>query len=229
MSPLVQRYLRTAITFLLIGLGLGAWMLIRRELAGEYPVPRLVSAHTHVILVGFVMMMILGVALWMFPRPDRDDVRYRPALAQAAYWLLTVSTATFAFLGAILAANGLPSLRQIVWITLAMVGAGSTAMAFNRIADREYDALNPRTATRALPAGLLSVGFVWAFTVVSAVLFFVAAAMLNRLALVLAPVALASIVFYSYSKRWTLLSHVFWVGVFDSADRSMDRGSRSDR
>jgi uncharacterized protein involved in response to NO len=94
LSPLVQRYLRTAITFLLIGLGLGAWMLIRRELAGEYPGPRLVSAHTHVILVGFVMMMILGVALWMFPRPDRDDVRYRPALAQAAYWLLTVSTAT---------------------------------------------------------------------------------------------------------------------------------------
>ena len=94
MSPLVQRYLRTAITFLLIGLGLGAWMLIRRELGGEYPGPRLVSAHTHVILVGFVMMMILGVALWMFPRPDRDDVRYRPALAEAAYWLLTVSTAT---------------------------------------------------------------------------------------------------------------------------------------
>ncbi len=120
----------------------------------------------------------------------------------------TLFALPFAFLGAILAANGLPSLRQIVWITLAMVGARSTAMAFNRIADREYDALNPRTATRALPAGLLSVGFVWAFTVVSAVLFFVAAAMLNRLALVLAPVALASIVFYSYSKRWTLLSHV---------------------
>jgi uncharacterized protein involved in response to NO len=94
LSPLVQRYLRTAIIFLLIGLGLGAWMLMRRELTGEYPGLRLVSAHTHVILVGFVMMMILGVALWMFPRPDREDVRYRPGLAQAAYWLLTVSTAT---------------------------------------------------------------------------------------------------------------------------------------
>ena len=94
MSPLVQRYLRTGIAFLLTGLGLGAWMLIRRELAGDYPGHRLVSAHTHVILVGFVMMMILGVALWMFPRPERDDVRYRPALAEAAYWLLTVSTAT---------------------------------------------------------------------------------------------------------------------------------------
>ena len=120
----------------------------------------------------------------------------------------TLFALPFAFLGAVLAANGFPTLYQLVWITLAMVGARSTAMAFNRIADREYDALNPRTATRALPAGLLSVGFVWAFTIVSAVLFFVAAAMLNRLALILAPVALASIVLYSYSKRWTLLSHV---------------------
>ena len=120
----------------------------------------------------------------------------------------TLFALPFAFLGAVLAADGLPTLHQLLWITVAMVGARSTAMAFNRIADREYDALNPRTATRALPAGLLSVGFVWAFTVVSAVLFFVAAAMLNRLALILAPVALASIVLYSYSKRWTLLSHV---------------------
>ena len=89
-----------------------------------------------------------------------------------------------------------------------MVGARSTAMAFNRIADREYDARNPRTASRALPAGLLSVGFVWAFTLVSAALFFVAAAMLNRLTLMLAPVALASVLLYSFSKRWTLLSHL---------------------
>lgn len=120
----------------------------------------------------------------------------------------TLFALPFAFLGAVLAANGLPTLYQLVWITLAMVGARSTAMAFNRIADREYDALNPRTATRALPAGLLSVGFVWAFTIVSAALFFVAAAMLNRLALILAPVALVSIVLYSYTKRWTLLSHL---------------------
>ena len=89
-----------------------------------------------------------------------------------------------------------------------MVGARSTAMAFNRIADRKYDALNPRTASRALPAGLLSVGFVWAFTALSAILFFLAAAMLNRLTLILAPVALASVLLYSFSKRWTLLSHL---------------------
>ena len=120
----------------------------------------------------------------------------------------TLFALPFAFLGAVLAANGLPSARQIVWITAAMVGARSTAMAFNRIADREYDARNPRTSNRALPAGLLSVGFVWAFTLVSASLFLIAAAMLNRLTLWLAPVALASIVLYSFSKRWTLLSHL---------------------
>lgn len=120
----------------------------------------------------------------------------------------TLFALPFAFLGAVLAANGLPSLKQIFWITVAMVGARSAAMAFNRIADREYDALNPRTSTRALPAGLLSVGFVWAFTAVSAILFFAAAAMLNRLTLMLAPVALASVLLYSFSKRWTLLSHL---------------------
>ena len=120
----------------------------------------------------------------------------------------TLFALPFAFLGAVLAANGLPSARQIVWITAAMVGARSTAMAFNRIADREYDARNPRTSNRALPAGLLSVSFVWAFTLVSASLFLLAAAMLNRLTLWLAPVALASVVLYSFSKRWTLLSHL---------------------
>jgi 4-hydroxybenzoate polyprenyltransferase len=120
----------------------------------------------------------------------------------------TLFALPFAFLGAVLAANGLPSLRQVLWITVAMVGARSTAMAFNRIADREYDARNPRTAQRALPAGLLSVAFVWGFTIVSAILFFLAAAMLNRLTLILAPVALASVLLYSFSKRWTLLSHL---------------------
>lgn len=120
----------------------------------------------------------------------------------------TLFALPFAFLGAVLAANGLPSPKQLIWITAAMVGARSTAMAFNRIADRDYDARNPRTANRALPAGLLSVGFVWAFIAVSATLFFVAAAMLNRLTLVLAPVALASILLYSFTKRWTLLSHL---------------------
>src|SRR5688572_31541874 len=96
----------------------------------------------------------------------------------------TLFALPFAFLGAVLAANGAPSGRQIFWIVVAMVGARSAAMAFNRIADRTFDARNPRTASRALPAGLLSVGFVWAFTIVSAALFLFAAAMLNRLTLI---------------------------------------------
>jgi 4-hydroxybenzoate polyprenyltransferase len=120
----------------------------------------------------------------------------------------TLFALPFAFLGAVLAAQGVPSPKQLFWITLAMIGARSTAMAFNRIADREYDKENPRTRTRAIPAGTLSVGFVWAFTVLSATLFFVAAAMLNRLTLALAPVALASVMLYSFTKRWTLLSHI---------------------
>jgi 4-hydroxybenzoate polyprenyltransferase len=120
----------------------------------------------------------------------------------------TLFALPFAFLGAVLAAGGLPTLQQFIWITLAMTGARSTAMAFNRIADREIDARNPRTKQRAIPSGALSVSFVWAFTILSAVIFFIAAAMLNRLTLVLAPVALASILLYSYTKRWTICSHL---------------------
>lgn len=120
----------------------------------------------------------------------------------------TLFALPFAFLGAVLAARGLPTPWQILWIVVAMVGARSAAMAFNRIADRSFDARNPRTASRALPAGLLSVGFVWAFTIAAAALFAVAAAMLNRLTLILAPVALACVLLYSFTKRWTQFSHL---------------------
>jgi 4-hydroxybenzoate polyprenyltransferase len=125
----------------------------------------------------------------------------------------TLFALPFAFLGALLAARGftptgLPTLRQALWITLAMVGARSAAMAFNRIADRDIDAANPRTAARAIPAGRLSVSFVWAFTLASAALFFLASLLLNRLTLLLSPVALGSVLLYSYTKRFTSLSHV---------------------
>ena len=93
MSPLVRRFLKTAIGFLMLGIGLGVLMLIRRELLGIWPTPWWTSAHTHAILVGFVMMMILGVALWMFPRPAKDDTHFDPRLAGAAYWCLTAGTA----------------------------------------------------------------------------------------------------------------------------------------
>lgn len=120
----------------------------------------------------------------------------------------TLFALPFAFLGAVLAARGLPTLHQVLWITVAMVGARSAAMAFNRLADREIDAANPRTQTRALPMGLLSARFVLLFTVASAAVFFLAAFMLNRLTLLLSPVALASVLTYSYTKRITAASHL---------------------
>ena len=93
MTSLVRRFLKTAILFLAVGLGLGGWMMARRELWGELASSYVVSAHTHAVFVGFVMLMILGVALWMFPRPQAGDGRYQPALVETAYWLLTVGTA----------------------------------------------------------------------------------------------------------------------------------------
>ena len=92
MPPLVRRYLRTAIAFLAIGLALGVWIMAAREFGVGLPA-RAISAHTHVLLVGFVMFMICGVALWMFPRPAKDDARYRPERAEAAYWCLAIGTA----------------------------------------------------------------------------------------------------------------------------------------
>ena len=93
MHSLVRRYIKTAIGFLVAGLATGLWMIVRRELWSLAPTPLQKSAHTHVILVGFVMTMILGVALWLFPRPDKSDERYRPFLAEVSYWLLTLGTA----------------------------------------------------------------------------------------------------------------------------------------
>ncbi|HAY21083.1 MAG TPA: 4-hydroxybenzoate octaprenyltransferase [Desulfobacterales bacterium] len=121
----------------------------------------------------------------------------------------TVFALPFAFMGALLAARGLPTGRQAFFIFLAMVGARSTAMAFNRLVDQRYDALNPRTATRALPQGLISRRATIIFILASALLFFFAAAQLNNLALLLSPVALAVVLFYSYTKRFTWASHLF--------------------
>lgn len=92
MHSLVRRYLKTGIAFLGVGLLIGLWMMADRDLLGRFPSPYLASAHTHAILVGFIMMMIQGVALWLFPRPSKDDERYTPRLAEAAYWLLVIGT-----------------------------------------------------------------------------------------------------------------------------------------
>ena len=114
----------------------------------------------------------------------------------------------FALTGAMLARRGLPAWRELFWIVVAMVGARSAAMTFNRIADLKMDALNPRTKARALPAGRLSVGFAIAFTIVSCTLLVLAAYELNPLAFKLSPVAIAILLAYSFTKRFTLLSHL---------------------
>jgi 4-hydroxybenzoate polyprenyltransferase len=114
----------------------------------------------------------------------------------------------FALASAAIAAGGRVPWRELPWIVVAMVGARSAAMGFNRLADEQIDAKNPRTASRELPRGLLSRGEVWLFVLVAAAALVGAAAMLNPLCLALSPVALAIVLGYSYTKRFTSLSHV---------------------
>ncbi len=120
----------------------------------------------------------------------------------------TLFALPFALLSAVLAAGGWPPLPTLAKILLAMVGARSAAMAHNRLADREIDAANPRTASRALPSGALSVGFVRIFFIASVAIFLLAAASLNRLTLLLSPLALGPLLLYAYTKRFTALSHL---------------------
>ena len=138
------------------------------------------------------------MALWQSTRTTLEMIK----------WEHSVFALPFALTGAVLAAGGLPPLRVLGWIILCMVAARSAAMAFNRLADAELDAANPRTRARALPAGALTRGFVAAFVLVSVALFVFGAAMLNRATLLLSPVALAVVLAYSYMKRITRWSHL---------------------
>jgi 4-hydroxybenzoate polyprenyltransferase len=124
-------------------------------------------------------------------------------------WEHSFLTLPFGLTGAVIAANGVPTLRTLLWISVAMVAARSAAMAFNRLVDADIDALNPRTVGRAIPAGLLSGGFVAAFTAISSALLIFAAWMLNPLAFRLSPVALLIVCGYSYTKRFTRWAHLF--------------------
>ena len=147
-------------------------------------------------------------------------------------WEHSIFALPFALCGAMLAAGGLPTAHQLIWIIVAMVAARSAAMAFNRLADASIDAANPRTSTRALPAGHLSPAFVATFIVISSAIFVVAAAQLNRLALWLSPVALAVLLLYSYTKRFTRWSHLvlgFALGIAPSAAWIAVRGSLDPR
>lgn len=120
----------------------------------------------------------------------------------------TVFALPFALTGAFLAARGLPSLRVFFWVIIAMVGARTAAMTFNRIADYRFDAANPRTGKRALPAGAVSLRESWLMVAASSALFFLACWMLNSLALILSPLALGLTFFYSLTKRFTWLCHL---------------------
>jgi 4-hydroxybenzoate polyprenyltransferase len=147
-------------------------------------------------------------------------------------WEHSIFALPFALCGAMLAAGGFPSIRQLLWIIVAMIAARSAAMAFNRWADASIDAANPRTSTRALPAGHLSPAFVATFVAVSSVIFILAASRLNRLALELSPVALAVLLLYSYTKRVTRWSHLvlgFALGIAPTAAWIAIRGSLDPR
>jgi 4-hydroxybenzoate polyprenyltransferase len=147
-------------------------------------------------------------------------------------WEHSIFALPFALCGAMLAAGGMPAWRPLAWIVVAMVSARSAAMAFNRLADASIDAANPRTATRALPVGQLTPAFVSTFVLVACGIFVFAASQLNRLTLILSPVALAVILLYSYTKRFTRWSHLFLgfaLGIAPAAAWIAVRGSLDPR
>ena len=147
-------------------------------------------------------------------------------------WEHSIFALPFALTGAMLAANGWPPLPKLVLIILCVILARTAAMAFNRWADAEIDGRNPRTSTRAIPAGLLSSKFVLLITICCSLLFILAAAQLNRLTLLCSPIALAVVLLYSYTKRFTRFSHLFLglaLGIAPSAAWIAVRGSLDPR
>src|SRR3974377_1838134 len=147
-------------------------------------------------------------------------------------WEHSIFALPFALTATLLAAQGLPAVRTVVWILVAMVTARSSAMAFNRWADADLDAANPRTRSRAIPAGLLSRPFVLGFTALMALLFLIASSQLNRLTLLLSPVVLIILLGYSYMKRITRWSHFVLglaLGIAPSAAWIAVRGSLDPR
>ena len=143
-------------------------------------------------------------------------MRYVKTFLDAIKFEHTIFALPFAYLGMILAARGWPTWHQFFWITVAMVAARTLAMSVNRVADLEYDARNPRTANRPLPRGELKPVHMWAAAAISLVVFFLAAWQLNPFVLKLAPLAVVALVGYSYTKRFTWLTH-WWLGLTDGA------------
>ena len=119
-SPLIRRYIKTSFVFLVVGLLLGGYVSVAEFLLGAYPPRLFVTAHVHLLLVGFMLILVMGVATWMFPRPARDDTRYRPELAEAVYWVMTVATTVRALAEIATGLRGAPILRALV----ALAGLG---------------------------------------------------------------------------------------------------------
>lgn len=131
-----------------------------------------------------------------------------PILLEMIKFKHTVFALPFALMGAFLASGGVPGMAVFFWVVLAMAGARTSAMGFNRIVDRKFDAKNPRTASRAIPAGEVNLGEAWAMVILAALLFFFACSQLNQLTLYLSPLALSLTFIYSLTKRFTWLCHV---------------------
>ena len=128
MPPLIRRYIKTSFAFLITGVILGTYVSVSQYLLGVYPSRLFITAHVHLLLVGFMLMIVMGVATWMFPRPARDDLRYRPELAEAVYWLMTVATSVRA-LAEMLAAH-VDSTELRVMIALGGVGQAAGVLLF---------------------------------------------------------------------------------------------------
>jgi hypothetical protein len=130
-TPLVRRYIKTSFVFLVAGLLVGAYVVVAQFVFDTYPPRLLVTTHTHLLLVGFMLMLVMGVATWMFPRPARDDPGYRPGVAEAVYWVMTLSTALRAIAEILVAVAGTLGVRWL--IALAGLGqlVGAALFALN--------------------------------------------------------------------------------------------------
>ena len=123
MTPLVRRYVKTSFAFLLVGLALGGYLIVAQFVVGTHPSRLLVTAHVHLLLVGFMLTIVMGVATWMFPRPAQGDARYRPELAEAVYWLIAPATALRAAAEVLLAVSGAQ------WLGWLVAAAGLAQLA----------------------------------------------------------------------------------------------------
>jgi heme/copper-type cytochrome/quinol oxidase subunit 1 len=143
-TPLVRRYIKTSFVFLVLGLALGAYLIVAQFGVGAYPPRLVVTAHVHLLLVGFMLMIVMGVATWMFPRPSREDTRYRPELAEAVYWVMTLITSLRAATEMLLAYTGRPALGWLI----AVGGLGQVAGAMLFVANMWVRVRMPPAAGR---------------------------------------------------------------------------------